>query len=184
MIRQIFIVSALNFRNLGHRFWQSMVIVVGLALTVGVLLSMMSLSAGILRGYLNAGDPGRAIVVSTGAQSEPQSSITRAMARLVADAPGIAKDSDGAPLADPGINATLPVTRNDGSSGNTTMRGVGKKAFKVRPEIKLVAGRMFQSGKREMVVGIATQAHYRDMKIGDMVAMPDGEWPIVGIYKS
>jgi putative ABC transport system permease protein len=184
MIRQIFIVSALNFRNLGHRFWQSMVIVVGLALTVGVLLSMMSLSAGILRGYLNAGDPGRAIVVSTGAQSEPQSSITRAMARLIADAPGIAKDSDGAPLADPGINATLPVTRNDGSSGNTTMRGVGKKAFKVRPEIKLVAGRMFQPGKREMVVGIEAQSHYRDMRIGDKVAMPDGDWPIVGSFKS
>ena len=86
MIRQIFIVSALNFRNLGHRFWQSMVIVVGLALTVGVLLSMMSLSAGILQtGYLSAGDSGRAIVVSTRAhRAKPQSSITRAMrARLI-----------------------------------------------------------------------------------------------------
>ena len=184
MIRQIFIVSALNFRNLGGRFWQSMVIVVGLAITIGVLLSMMSLSQGILKGYLSAGDPGRAIVVSTGAQSEPASTITRAMAPLIADAPGIAKDGDGSPLADPGINATLPVTRNDGSSGNTTMRGVGPKALKVRPEIKLVAGRMFQSGKREMVVGIAAQAQYRDMRIGDKVAMPDGEWPIVGSFKS
>jgi putative ABC transport system permease protein len=184
MVRQIFIVSALNFRSLRLRFWQSMVIVVGLAITIGVLLSMMSLSEGILKGYLSAGDPGRAIVVSTGAQSEPASTITRAMAHLITDAPGIAKDSDGSPLADPGINATLPVTRNDGSSGNTTMRGLGKKAFKVRPEIELVAGRMFQPGKREMAVGIGAQAHYRDMRIGDNVAMPDGEWPIVGSYKT
>jgi len=184
MIRQIFIVSALNFRSLRQRLWQSMVIVVGLAATIGVLLSMDSLSEGRLQGYLKAGDPGRAIVVSTGANSEPGSTITRDMAKLISVAPGIAKDVDGSPLADPGINATLPVVRNDGSAGNTTMRGVGPKALKVRPEIKIVAGRMFQPGKREMIVGAAAQAHYRDMSIGKTVAMPDGEWPIVGIYKS
>jgi putative ABC transport system permease protein len=123
-------------------------------------------------------------VVSSGAASEPASTITRSMLPLIVVAPGIAKDSDGSPLADPGINASLPVIRNDGSSGNTTMRGVGPKALKVRPEIKIVAGRMFETGKREMVVGIAAQAQYRDMRIGDKVAMPDGEWPIVGIFKS
>ena len=137
MIRQIFIVSALNLRNLSQRFWQSMVIVVGLAATIGVLLSMNSLSEGMLKGYLKAGDPGRAIVVSVGATREPASHITRDMAKLISVAPGIAKDVDGAPLADFGINATLPVVRNDGSSSNTTMRGVGYKALKVRPELKI-----------------------------------------------
>jgi putative ABC transport system permease protein len=184
MIRQIFIVSALNFRSMSQRFWQSMVIVVGLAATIGVLLSMNSLSEGYLKGYLRAGDPGRAIVVSVGATSEPASHITRDMAKLISVAPGIAKDVDGAPLADFGINATLPVVRNDGSSANTTMRGVGPKALKVRPEIKIVSGRMFRTGQREMVVGVSAQAQYRDMKIGDNVAMPDGAWPIVGIYTS
>ena len=52
MIRQIFIVSALNLRNLSQRFWQSMVIVVGLAATIGVLSAMNSLSEGMLKGYL------------------------------------------------------------------------------------------------------------------------------------
>jgi putative ABC transport system permease protein len=184
MIRQIFIVSALNFRSMTQRFWQSMVIVVGLAATIGVLLSMNSLSEGYLKGYLKAGDPGRAIVVSAGATSEPASHITRDMAKLISVAPGIAKDTDGAPLADFGINATLPVVRNDGSSANTTMRGVGPRALKIRPEIKIVSGRMFRTGQREMVVGVSAQAQYRDMKIGDNVAMPDGAWPIVGIYTS
>jgi putative ABC transport system permease protein len=184
MIRQIFIISALNLRNLRQRFWQSMVIVVGLAATIGVLLSMNSLSEGMLQGYLKAGDPGRAIVVSVGATSEPASKITRDMVKLISVAPGIAKDVDGAPLADPGINTTLPVVRNDGSSANTTMRGVGPKALKVRPEIKIVQGRMFLPGRREMVVGVSAQAQYRDMKIGDNVAMPDGNWPIVGAYTS
>jgi putative ABC transport system permease protein len=43
---------------------------------------------------------------------------------------------------------------------------------------------MFQAGKREMIVGIGTQIQYRNMKIGDKVILPDGEWPIVGAYKS
>ncbi len=88
MLRQILIVSVLNFKSLRGRFWQSMVIVVGLAATIGVMLSMLSLSTGMRQAYLNAGDPGRAIVVSKGADQEGQSAITRAMAPLIADAPG------------------------------------------------------------------------------------------------
>ncbi len=62
MIRQIFIVTALNIKTLPQRFWTSMVIVVGLAATVGVLLSMISLAAGMQQAYINAGDPGSAII--------------------------------------------------------------------------------------------------------------------------
>ncbi len=184
MIRQIFIVAGLNFRSMKQRVWQSLVIVTGMGATIGVLLSMMSLTEGLHQAYLKAGDPMRAIVVSQGVENEPGSTITRAMAPLIIDAPGIAKDSDGTPLADRGINASLPVIRLNGTKGNTTMRGVGPKALKVRPEIQLVAGRMFQAGKREMIVGVGAQAQYRNMKIGDKVILPDGEWPIVGSFKS
>jgi putative ABC transport system permease protein len=185
MIRQIFIVSALNFKGLKQRFWQSLVIVTGLGTTIGVLLSMMSLTEGMRQAFLRAGDPMRAIVVSQGVDiNEQASTITRAMAPLIADAPGIARDTDGSPLADRALNTSLPVIRVNGSKGNITMRGMGPKGLKVRPEIQLVAGRMFQTGKREMIVGVGTQVTYRNMKIGDKVILPDGEWPIVGVYKS
>src|SRR5258708_15834146 len=174
MLRQIWIVSALNFKSLTSRFWQSMVIVVGLAATVGVMLSMLSLSAGMTRAYLNAGDPNRAIVVSKGADQEGQSAITRAMAPMIAVAPGIAKDKDGKPLADRGLNMGVPVLRKDGSKGQTTMRGLAEKGWGVRPELKLVAGRMFERGKREMIVGTGAQNMYQHMQIGDKVILPDG----------
>ncbi|HWM61961.1 MAG TPA: FtsX-like permease family protein [Rhizomicrobium sp.] len=182
MLRQIWIVSALNFKSLESRFWQSMVIVVGLAATIGVMLSMLSLSAGMREAYLRAGDPGRAIVVSKGADSEPQSSITRDVAPLIADAPGIAKDKDGKPLADRGLNMGVPVLRKDGSKGYTTMRGLADKGQGVRPELHIVAGRMFQPGRREMIVGVGAQTLFQHMQIGDKVILPDGEWPIVGVF--
>src|SRR3954447_13521405 len=164
MLRQIFIVSALNFKSLTSRFWQSMVVVVGLAATIGVMLSMLSLSAGMREAYVKAGDPGRAIVISKGADQEGQSVITRAMAPLIAVAPGIAKDTDGKPLADRTLNVGVPVLRADGSKGFTSMRGFSDKGPGVRPELKIVAGRMFQPGKREIIAGVGARIMFRHMQ--------------------
>jgi len=158
-----------------------MVIVVGLAATVGVMLSMLSMSAGMRQAYLNAGDPNRAIVVTKGVEQEGQSAITRANAPMIVAAPGIAKDKDGKPLADRNLNMGVPVLRKDGSKGYTTMRGLTDKGPGVRPELKIVAGRMFQAGKREMIVGVGAQMMFQHMQIGDKVILPDGEWPIVGV---
>ena len=182
MFRQIFIVSALNFKSLTSRFWQSMVIVVGLAATIGVMLSMLSVAAGMREAYAKAGDPGRAIVVSKGADQEGQSAITRSMAPLIAVAPGIAKDQDGKPLADRSVSMGVPVLRKDGSKGFTTLRGLSEKGPGVRPEVKIVAGRMFQPGRREMIAGAGAQQLFRHMQVGDKVILPDGQWPIVGIF--
>ncbi len=184
MLRQIFIVSFLNFKSLRGRVWQSMVIVVGLAATVGVMLSVLSLAAGMRVAYFKAGDPNRAIVVSKGADQEGGSAITRAMAPIIADAPGIGRDKAGKPLADRGLNMGVPVLRKDGTKGYTTMRGLGAQAQGVRPELKIVQGRMFQPGKREMIVGVGAQALFQGMNIGDKVILPDGEWPIVGVYST
>ncbi len=184
MLRQIFIVSALNFRSLPRRFWTSMVIVVGLGATVGVLLSMLSLTTGMQQAILHAGDPGRAIVVSGGSESEGQSSIGRAVAPLIVDAPGIAKDVDGKPLADKAATMGVPVLRKDGTKGYTTMRGFGAKGLALRPELHIVSGRLFQPGKREMIVGVGAQSLYKGMSIGDKVILPGGEWPIVGVFRT
>jgi putative ABC transport system permease protein len=182
MFRQIWIVSALNFKSLRSRFWQSMVIVVGLAATIGVMLSMLSLSAGMRQAYFKAGDPDRAIVVTKGVEQEGQSAITRAMAPMIASAPGIAKGKDGKPLADRNLNMGIPLLRKNGTKGFTTMRGLADQGQGVRPELKIVAGRMFQPGKREMIVGVGAQAMYQHLQIGEKVILPDGEWPIVGSF--
>ena len=182
MLRQIFIVSALNFRSLKGRFWQSMVIVVGLGATIGVLLSMMSMTVGLRAAYDRVGDPGRAIAVSKGADSEGGSSVSRDAASIISDAPGIARDVDGKPLSDRQLNIGVPVLRTNGTKGYTTMRGFGPKGVALRPEFHMVKGRMFQTGRRELVVGVGAQSMFRNVQIGDNVILPDGNWPIVGVF--
>ena len=182
MLRQIFIVSALNFRSLRQRLWRSLVIVVGMGCVIGVLLSMLSLTEGMLAAYMKTGDPGRALVVSAGAQSESNSSISRDKARLIMDAPGIAKAPDGSPLADPGMNSGIPVVRLNGRPAYNGLRGFGPKGIMLRPEFHLVSGRLFRFGTRELIVGVAAKSQFKGMNVGDKVILPDGEWPIVGIF--
>jgi len=182
MLRQVFVVSALNFRSLKHRPWQSLVVVVGMACVIGVLLSMLSLTEGLLATYAKTGDPGRALVVSAGSQGEGDSTISRDKAPLIMDAPGIAKAPDGSPMADPGINSGVPVYRLNGRQAYNTLRGFGPKGVMLRPEFHLVSGRMFRSGTRELIVGVSAKTQFKGMNVGDKVILPDGEWPIVGSY--
>ena len=133
ILRQIGIVSLINFRSLRSRLWRSLVIVVGMACVIGVLLSMLSLTEGLLKVYQKTGDPGRALVVSAGAQCEANSSIPRDKARLMMDAPGIAKAADGSPLADPQHGSGVPVIRLNGRPAYTGLRGFGPKAIRCAP---------------------------------------------------
>lgn len=182
LLRQTVAICAMNFRNLKARFWPSMVIVVGLAATIGVLLSMLSVTQGIRQVYFNSGDPMRAIIVTASANGEGDSAITRDQAALISDAPGIAKGPDGKPLADRGLNMGIPILHKDGTKGYTTMRGYGPMATKVRPEFRIIAGRMFHFGRREMVVGEGAHLLFQNMNIGDDVILPGGPWKIVGIF--
>ncbi len=182
--RQIRVVTGMNFKSLPSRFWSSMVIVIGMACVIGVLLSMLSLSAGMFSAFAGSGDPGRLMITSQGAQNEGNSTISRANATLIMDAPGIMKDSDGLPLADPEVLSSIPIKKKNGLASRVLFRGFGAKGLALRPEIKIVRGRAFQPGKRELIVGVGAQAQYAGLEIGDKVAMPDGDWPIVGVFSS
>ncbi|HKU53977.1 MAG TPA: FtsX-like permease family protein [Rhizomicrobium sp.] len=182
ILRQMWIVSALNIRNLKLRAWQSLVTVVGVGCVVGVLLSMLSMTEGLDRAYMTTGDPARAIVVSQGADSDFISHTSRAIAPIIESAPGIRKDADGRPIADRGIIVGVPAVKKEGNDAYIFMRGFGPKGLVLRPEFKIVAGRMFQPGKRELVAGMGAQGQFAGLNIGDKVVLPDGEWPVVGTF--
>ena len=175
-------VTKLNFKSLPRRFWPSLVIVVGMACVVGVLLAMLSLVEGYVRSEEQAGDPGRAIIIFNGIENESASALTRDSVAIIKDAPGIRKDSDGNPMADAEVMMGTPADRKNGLNSTVVIRGFGSKGLAIRPELKIVEGRMFRPGSREMIVGIATHGQFAGMNIGDKVILPDGEWPIVGTF--
>jgi putative ABC transport system permease protein len=182
-LRQIVSVTMLNLKNLPSRLGPSLVIVAGMAAAIGVLISILSLAAGYAELQRRTGDPGRAIILLQTADTEGSGAISRGILGDILAAPGIARDKDGA-MADPEYVSILLVNRRAAGSPPAllTLRGMGRKALAVRPELKIVAGRMFRPGARELIVGIAIQPKFRDLEVGDKVVMQDGQWPIVGSF--
>jgi putative ABC transport system permease protein len=185
MLGQLVIVSVLNFRNLRHRFWESLVIVIGMACVSGVLLSMLSMTEGLLDAYHRNVDPRTVIVVARAAVWENASSIPRDQARIVMSAPGIATASDGQPVADAGVIAWVPARfKKNGGITTIPLRTFGPKGAMLRPNFHIVAGRMFRPGAHELIAGAMAGSRYAGMALGDKVILPDGEWPIVGIFQT
>lgn len=183
--RQIGAVVAMNLKSLPQRAKTSLVIVIGIAGVVAVLISVLSLSTGLADALTATGRPDRAIVLHKQSISEVGSSIPREAVFTILEEPGIARDAAGKPIASAEMLAAINLPRRDnGALGALTLRGVSPQALELRPEIHLVAGRMFRPGLRELIAGQAAQERYKGLEVGGRVRFGDNEWRVVGAFSS
>src|SRR5688572_1433401 len=172
-LREAAAVTAMNLRSLPSRYGTSLVIVVGIAAVVAVLISVMAMARGFIDSAKRSGREDRAIVLGRGAESESSSGYSRDTVTTILNAPGIRKTSDGAPVASAEHLAFLMVPdRRTGRDTFVSVRGVGPQAFALRPEMKLVEGRMFKSGLNELIAGRSAQQRMDGVNIGDKVSLP------------
>jgi putative ABC transport system permease protein len=187
MWAQSLIVSRVGLSSLHTRLGRSLVIAISMACATGVLLSLLSMADGLEHAYGHSkgkrGNEHRlAIVTSAQAGSEQFSRLPRSAVETVLNAPGIAKSADGALLAS--IEVTQFIRPVDASSGSGFgLRGIGSSGTALRPQFRIVDGRMFRAGARELIAGRGLQ-RVSGLKTGDSVILPDGEWPIVGVFSA
>ncbi|HXS92805.1 MAG TPA: ABC transporter permease [Steroidobacteraceae bacterium] len=185
LFRQIGAVTMMNFKSLPHRVGTSIVIVIGIAGVVAVLVSVLAMSTGMLETMEHSGRDDRAIVLRNGSASETGSAMSRDAARLVQDAAGVKRDSEGKPIASAEALRLMNLFRKeDGAEVNVAVRGTGPQLAKLRPEVKIIQGRMFQPAVTEMIVGKAANAEFKDLNIGDKVRTRGATWTIVGVFTS
>lgn len=184
-LNQIIAVTALNVRSIPSRLGTSMVIVIGIAGVVGVLIALLSMGAGFEATLGGTGTQERTIVLRGGSNDELSSVITREQARLIADAPGVARDADGKPRALAEMYLLTDVAKPDSTSpNNVVVRGTDADVSGVRPEFRIVEGRMFAPGVREVVVGTSVAAQFETLKLGGTIDVRDGPWTIVGLFET
>jgi putative ABC transport system permease protein len=175
----------MGLRTIPERLGPSLVIVIGMALVVAVTISILSMSVGFMRTVNNTGRADRAIVLSHGSQFEFASSLSRENVLTIADAPGIKLAGDGKPIVSADyLTAILITKKSDGLDAYVALRGIGPEGFALRPEIKLVSGRMFQSARHELIVGKSALAQFEGLEVGSPVPLPDGDWTITGSFES
>ena len=173
-----------NARSLAARWTSTVVAVLGIAGTVGVFVAMLSLARGFEATLVASGSARNAIVRRAGATSEMDSSVMLEQVRVVEDAPGVERGDSG-PLVSPEVVviASFPL-RGRGVEGNAQVRGVSLKALAVRPTVKIVAGRAFQPGLSELLVGRNVAASYEGLELGQTVRFGGGTWTVVGVFDS
>ena len=182
---QLGAVTLNNLRSIPQRAGISAVIVIGIAVTVAVLVSVLAMAAGFGRTLSNTGREDRAMVLRGGSQSELASTLSRDNALTVQDAKGLRRDADGKPIASAEMVAIVSLKqKNTGTKANVTLRGVGPKAFVLRPEIRIVAGRNFRPAVRELIVGKSALAQFEGLELGRHLTFHDGEWTVVGVFDS
>jgi putative ABC transport system permease protein len=184
-LRQILAVTAMGLRAIPDRAGPSLVIVIGMALVVAVTISILSMSVGFMRTVHNTGRIDRAIVLSHGSQFEFASAISRDNALTISDAPGIKIAGDGKPIVSAEyLGGALVTKKNDGLDAYVTLRGVGPEGFTLRPEIRLISGRMFKSARHELIVGKSALTQFEGLEVGGQVPLQDGDWTITGSFES
>jgi len=180
---QVTSVTVMNLRSLPQRLGPSFVIIIGSGGVVAVLVAVLAMAAGMTKTLQGTGRDDRAIVLRNGSASESGSALTRGAVQIIMDAPGIKHDKDGKPMASAEPLRLLKLfKRDDGSEVTAVLRGLGAQAMSVRPEMKLIEGRMFQPSVNELVVGKAAKAQYRGMEIGSHIATRTATWTVVGTF--
>ena len=171
-----------NLRSVKARWTSAIVAVLGIAGTVGVFVAMLSLARGFKATLVSSGSEDNAIIMRAGATSEMTGGVTIDNVKIVQDAPGIARSSDG-PLVTPEVVLVAPIPLiSTGTDANVQVRGVSKNVLEIRRQIKIMQGRMFTPGLTEIVVGKNANISYAGLTLGNTISLGSVRWLIVGVF--
>lgn len=177
--------AAPGIASLPQRWGASLVIVVGIAGVVAVLVAMLAMGEGFAATLKGTGNNRTAILLRGGSQAETSSVITREQVPLIEALPGIAKSAEGKPLVSPELSQIVNLpSKSDGTDANAQLRGVGAQAWIIRPQLKIVEGRAFSPGLRELVVGQGAQSQFRGLELGKTLELANQPWTVVGVFAS
>ncbi|HET6604431.1 MAG TPA: ABC transporter permease [Xanthomonadaceae bacterium] len=184
-VMQVWEISLGNLRSIPQRLGTSLVIVIGIAGVVAVLVALLAMGEGFRHTLASTGSDDRALVLRSGANEELASGFAREQADAIAQAPGVARDPDGRALVSPErYILTNLVNRANQEPSNIPVRGVDPVAFTLRPEVRIVEGRMLVPGAREVIVGRKLAGEFLGTGVGDSVPVRDGDWRVVGVFES
>src|SRR6266849_7623732 len=142
-----------NVRSVRARWKSTIVAVLGITGTVGVFVAMLSLAHGFKATLVASGSAGNVLVMRAGSPSEMMGGVTLDSVKVIKDAPGIARDSNG-PLVTQEVVGVIPIPLiSTGTDANVQVRGVSPNVLDIRKFTRIVQGRMFHSGLDELVVG-------------------------------
>lgn len=161
-----------------------LVLALGTALSVFVVCWLLSLRQGFIQ---TAGATGRAdqmLVLRRGASNEVESYVDYESVMRIEKHPMVDRDAQGRALASAEIYAIAEVRSVGQSALSVSVRGLGQAGIALRPEFRIVRGRAFAPGAREVVVGSSIARVLGGVDVGSELRLRDRAWLVVGVFDS
>jgi len=183
--RQAWSATQVGIATIPQRLGSSSVVVVGIAGVVGVLVALLAMAAGFAATLKQGGNDETAIVLRAGAQTELNSVISSETVTLVSQQPQVQRGRDGLPIASGElvVVAALPK-RTTGLDANVEVRGVSERAWELRPGIRMITGRRFTPGLRELIVGKRAREQFSGVDVGSTLKLNGQPWQVVGEFEA
>ena len=179
---QIVAVTGVTIRSIPQRLGSSIVAIIGISGVIIVFTAVLSIAEGFRAAMRGTGDPQTVIVLRAGSDTEMTSGMSGETARLITEVPGIERGSDGVHASrELFVIIAVPLKRS-GTDANVPLRGLTPAALTVRPQLRIVEGRMFTSGTNEIVVGRAASRQFENLVVGSSVRSGKTSWNVVGIF--
>lgn len=172
-----------NIRNLRLRLGATVMTVLGVALSVSTAIFIMALLSGLRQAFVTSGDPLNVLVLRKGADAELSSVIGRDALQIMKFLPGVANNAQGEPLASGEMFVAIVLPRADGTGEvNVSVRGMTSIGFTLRPRVKMIEGRWFAPGLRQVAVSKSIQSRFARANVGDTLQFGKGSWTVVGVF--
>jgi ABC-type lipoprotein release transport system permease subunit len=169
-------------RNLLVRKFTTVLTAGGMTMVVFVFATVLMLDAGLKQTLVDTGLEDNVVVIRKGAGTEVQSGIERAAAALAESQPQIAFAEGGRLATSKEMVVLINLPKRDvARAANIMVRGVGPMALTLRPQVRLVSGRMFHFASYEVVAGSSVAKRFQGAGLGEMLRFGGREWRVVGI---
>ena len=174
---------AYSLRNLLTRRLTTALTAGGMALVVFAFAAILMLAEGLQRALVDSGSYDNGVAIRKSANSEVQSTVSRIEAAIVETQPEIIAGPGGRPLAAREIVVLINLRkRGSQSTSNVTIRGTSEFSLMLRPQIRLVAGRMPRPGLSEIMVGEGIARRFQNAGYNETLSFAKREWTVVGVF--
>jgi putative ABC transport system permease protein len=172
-----------SIRNFKTRRLTIGLTVLGVALVVFVFAAVLMLSYGVRKTLVATGSDENVIIVRKAANAEITSIVDRESAGIVKTMSNVARLPDGKPLASGEVVVVINLLKiGSNDMGNVTVRGVAPEAFALRPQVRLIDGRMFRWGINEIIVGSSIAKRFQGAQVGQILKFGGINWSIAGTF--
>jgi putative ABC transport system permease protein len=174
---------AYSWKNLWARKLTTLLTAAGMALVVYVFATVLMLSEGLKHTLVATGSPANVMVIRRGSETEVQSSVSRDEAAVIESLPGIASGASGRPAVSKEALVLMVLPKRDsGKRSNITIRGVSPAGLALRPQVRIVEGRMFRPGSSEIIAGRRIAEGFKGAGLGETLRFGLRDWTVVGVF--